>query len=80
MALDGCPGSEIAGVGAAAAVVGAAATHSSVGVAKGDVLDPVIPRITRGRPYRHVMGFEAGEQRRADKDALFNTDAPASTR
>ncbi|UPW04286.1 hypothetical protein M1C57_22265 [Rhodococcus pyridinivorans] len=74
MALDGCPGSEIAGVGAAAAVVGAAATHSSVGVAKGDVLDPVITRITRGRPYRHVMGFEAGEQRREDKDALFNTD------
>lgn len=42
--------------------------------AKGDVLDPVIARITRNRPYRHVMGFEAGEQRRADKDALFNTD------
>ncbi|WP_280763528.1 hypothetical protein [Prescottella agglutinans] len=42
--------------------------------AKGDVLDPVIARITRGQPYRHVMGFEAGEQRRADKDAMFNTE------
>lgn len=41
--------------------------------AKGDVLDPVIARITRGQPYRHVMGFEAGERRRAVKDAMFNT-------
>lgn len=40
---------------------------------KGDALDPVIARITQGQPYRHVMGFEAGEQRRADKDTLFNT-------
>ncbi|WP_404316439.1 hypothetical protein [Prescottella equi] len=42
--------------------------------AKGDVLDAVIARITRGQPYRHVMGFEAGEQRRAAKDTMFNTD------
>ncbi|QHE73678.1 MULTISPECIES: hypothetical protein [unclassified Rhodococcus (in: high G+C Gram-positive bacteria)] len=42
--------------------------------AKGDALDPVIARLTRGRPYRHVMGFEAGERRRADKDAGYNTD------
>ncbi|BCN86300.1 hypothetical protein [Prescottella equi] len=42
--------------------------------AKGDALDPVIARITRGQSYRHVMGFEAGEQRRAVKDAMFNTD------
>ncbi|MHD0294319.1 hypothetical protein [Rhodococcus qingshengii] len=42
--------------------------------AKGDVLDPVIAAITRGEPYRHVMGFEAGEQRRAVKDATYNTE------
>lgn len=42
--------------------------------AKGDALDPVIARLTRGRPYRHMMGFEAGERRRADKDAGYNTD------
>ncbi|MFD7010816.1 hypothetical protein [Rhodococcus jostii] len=42
--------------------------------AKGDALDPVIARLTRGQPYRHVMGFEAGERRRAEKDAGYNTD------
>lgn len=41
--------------------------------AKGDVLDPVIAKITRGQPYRHVIGFEAGEVRRATKDATYNT-------
>ncbi|MGV0654934.1 hypothetical protein ABQE48_13800 [Mycolicibacterium thermoresistibile] len=41
--------------------------------AKGWALDPVISMITGGQPYRHVIGFEAGEQRRADKDRLFNT-------
>ena len=41
---------------------------------KGDVLDPVIAAITRGQPYRHVIGFEAGEGRRAAKDQNYNTD------
>ncbi len=40
---------------------------------KGDALDPVISRVTRGNPYRHVIGFEAGETSRAAKDALHNT-------
>ncbi|ADK69022.1 hypothetical protein [Gordonia sp. KTR9] len=40
---------------------------------KGDALDPVIAAITRGQPYRHVIGFEAGEVRRADKDRSYNT-------
>lgn len=42
--------------------------------AKGDVLDPVIARITRGQPYRHVIGLEAGEGRRALKDRNYNTE------
>ncbi|WP_137726374.1 hypothetical protein [Prescottella subtropica] len=41
---------------------------------KGDVLDPVIAQITRGRPYRHVLGFELHEQARAIKDTRFNTE------
>lgn len=40
---------------------------------KGDVLDPVIARITAGQPFRHIIGFESEEQRRATKDALYNT-------
>lgn len=32
---------------------------------KGDALDPVIARITKGRPYRHAVGFEANEAARA---------------
>ncbi|PZU04739.1 MAG: hypothetical protein DI630_00890 [Gordonia sp. (in: high G+C Gram-positive bacteria)] len=40
---------------------------------KGDVLDPIIAAITRGKPYRHVIGFEAGELRRAVKDRTYNT-------
>ena len=41
--------------------------------AKGDALDPVIDRITQGQPYRHVIGFEANEPKRATKDAGYNT-------
>jgi hypothetical protein len=41
--------------------------------AKGDVLDPTIEQLTAGRPFRHVIGFEAGEPRRAAKDATYNT-------
>lgn len=41
--------------------------------AKGDVLDPVIAKITRGESYRHIIGFEAGEVRRALKDEAYNT-------
>lgn len=40
---------------------------------KGDALDPVIARITKGSPYRHVIGFEANEVSRAAKDRLHNT-------
>lgn len=36
-------------------------------------MDPVIARITKGRPYRHVIGFEANEGARADKDQLHDT-------
>lgn len=42
--------------------------------AKGSPLDAVIERLFAGRSYRHAMGFEANEQRRADKDALYNTE------
>jgi hypothetical protein len=42
--------------------------------AKANCLEPVIAAITAGRPYRHVLGFEAGERSRAAKDALFNTE------
>lgn len=42
--------------------------------AKGDVLDPVIHQVTGGQPYRHVIGFEANEPKRAAKDATYNTD------
>lgn len=41
--------------------------------AKGDVLDPIIRTVTGGLPYRHVMGFEAGELGRIRKDRLYNT-------
>ncbi|WP_280471133.1 hypothetical protein [Nocardia cyriacigeorgica] len=41
--------------------------------AKGEVLDPVIAAITHGRPYRHVVGFEAGELTRARRDAGYDT-------
>src|SRR4051794_36396829 len=41
--------------------------------AKGDVLDPVIRDLTGGRPFRHVIGFEANEPKRAAKDATYNT-------
>lgn len=40
---------------------------------KGDALDPVIARITKGQPYRHAVGFEANERSRADKDRLHDT-------
>ncbi|ORV08065.1 hypothetical protein AWC04_02560 [Mycolicibacterium fallax] len=42
--------------------------------AKGWALDPVIAALTRGGHYRHAIGFEVNEHRRAAKDALFNTD------
>jgi len=40
---------------------------------KGDALDPVIARVTKGNRYRHVVGFEANELSRAKKDRLHNT-------
>ncbi|GAB3162030.1 hypothetical protein GCM10027258_80220 [Amycolatopsis stemonae] len=36
-------------------------------------LDTVIGELTQGRPYRHVMGYELGEARRAERDARYNT-------
>jgi hypothetical protein len=42
--------------------------------AKANCLEPVIAAITRGRRYRHVLGFEAGEKARATKVTVFNTE------
>ncbi len=41
--------------------------------AKGDVLDPVIARITHGHPYRQIIGYEATEPKRAANDRAHNT-------
>lgn len=41
--------------------------------AKGAALDPVIATLTAGQPYRHYLGFEVGEPRRAQRDAEFNS-------
>lgn len=41
---------------------------------KGDALDPVIADLVGDRPYRHVVGFEATETRRAAKDATYNDE------
>ncbi|WP_307862084.1 hypothetical protein [Mycobacteroides abscessus] len=42
--------------------------------AKGNCLDPVIAKLTRGRPYRHAVGFEVNEQGRALKDSKYNSE------
>lgn len=36
-------------------------------------LDTVIAELTQGQPYRHVMGYESGETRRAERDKRYNT-------
>lgn len=41
--------------------------------AKGDVLDPVIARLTHGRPYKQIIGYEANEPKRAASDRGYNT-------
>ncbi|WP_241473993.1 hypothetical protein [Mycolicibacterium neoaurum] len=41
--------------------------------AKGAVLDPIIATLTAGQPYRHYLGFETGELRRAQRDTKYNT-------
>lgn len=41
---------------------------------KGEVLDPVIDRLTEGLPFRHAIGFEANEPSRACKDVTYNTE------
>lgn len=41
--------------------------------AKGAVLDPIIATLTAGQPYRHYLGFETGELRRAQRDTAYNT-------
>jgi hypothetical protein len=43
--------------------------------AKGEVLDPTIARVTDGRPFRHIMGFESTEVGRAKKDTSFSAHA-----
>lgn len=40
---------------------------------KGEVLDAAIDRLTQGRPYEHLLGFEVNEAKRAEKDAKYNT-------
>ncbi|WP_053618261.1 hypothetical protein [Nocardiopsis sp. NRRL B-16309] len=42
--------------------------------AKGEPNDLVIAHLVGSRPYRHVLGFESGECRRADKDRTYDTD------
>lgn len=46
--------------------------------AKGAALDPVIAKLTAGRPYRHYIGFEANEQARAAKDTPGTTPTCAA--
>ncbi|AFM20150.1 hypothetical protein Mycch_5482 (plasmid) [Mycolicibacterium chubuense NBB4] len=41
--------------------------------AKGAVLDPIIGTLTGGQPFRHYLGFETGELRRAQRDTAYNT-------
>ncbi|MEU0237633.1 hypothetical protein ABZ234_08075 [Nocardiopsis sp. NPDC006198] len=41
--------------------------------AKGEVLDALIAQLVQGRPYRHILGFEAGECTRARRDATYDT-------
>ena len=41
--------------------------------AKGAVLDPIIAALTAGQPFRHYLGFETGELRRAQRDTAYNT-------
>lgn len=40
---------------------------------KGWALDEVIGAITHDQPYRHVVGFESEEVKRAERDATYNT-------
>lgn len=40
---------------------------------KASCLEPVIARITSGKPYRHVLGYEFGEQGRALRDRQYDT-------
>ena len=42
--------------------------------AKGEPNDLVIAHLVGSRPYRHVLGFESGECRRATKDRTYDTD------
>ena len=41
--------------------------------AKGWPIDQFLARATGGRPYLHVMGYEAGEVSRARRDATYDT-------
>jgi hypothetical protein len=43
--------------------------------AKGAVLDPTIARLTGGRPFRQIMGFEVEEKGRAERDARDGNSA-----
>jgi len=46
---------------------------------KGFPLDLFIAGATAGRPFAHVIGFEANEPKRAAKDAKYNTAARTGT-
>jgi hypothetical protein len=41
---------------------------------KGFALDTVIGAITRGHPFRHLVGFSADERSRAKRDTRYNTE------
>ena len=46
--------------------------------AKGEVLDAAIADLVGGAEFDHAVGFEAGEQRRADRDRGYGTAARQS--
>lgn len=46
--------------------------------AKGWVLDTLIERLTESQPFRHIMGFNADEQGRADRDSGYSNHVRSS--
>jgi len=40
---------------------------------KGVPLDEIIEKVSQGRPFRHVMGFNADEMGRVERDASYST-------
>lgn len=41
---------------------------------KGFALDTVIAAVTQGQPFRHLIGFSAAEQARANRDRRYDTE------